>query len=135
MQRLGATPTSKFNPQYIEASEIEIAVDSFTNHGTEIRVPLKRLYARERCGISLAASGVFAMDSTQMNAQEFRILTPASRIGFDATMGLDSINPPLKVVLNASVSPDDLKKLLPEAAAPIAATLPPYYPVDNRSQC
>lgn len=125
----GATPTSKFNPQYIEASEIEIAVDSFTNHGTEIRVPLKRLYARERCGISLAASGVFAMDSTQMNAQEFRILTPASRIGFDATMGLDSINPPLKVVLNASVSPDDLKKLLSEAAAPIAATLPPYTPL------
>lgn len=125
----GATPTSNFNPQYIEASEIEIAVDSFSNRGTEIRVPLKRLYARERCGISLTASGVFSMDSTQMNAQGFRILTPASNIGLDATMGLDSVNPPLKAVLNASVSPDDLKRLLPEAAAPIAASLPPYTPL------
>ena len=125
----GAVPSSGFNPQYIEASEIEIAVDSFTNRGTEIRVPLKRLHARERCGISLTASGVFSMDSTLMNAQGFKILTPASHIGVDATMGLDTINPPLKAILNASISPDDLKKLLPEAAAPIASTLPPHTPL------
>ena len=126
----GAIPSENFDPAYIEASEIHIAVDSFSNRGSEIRVPLTRLSARERCGIALDASGLFEMDSLSLQAHGFSINTPASKITLDAMMGLDTVNPPLDVRLSASISPDDLKKLTPAAAAPIAATLPPYTPLD-----
>ncbi len=126
----GATPTANFDPLYIEASQINLAVDSFLSHGTTLCVPLTNLSARERCGISLAANGVFAMDSTALYAQNFHLNTPASKITFDATMGLDTVNPPLNAVLSASISPDDLKRLMPAAAAPIAASLPPYTPLE-----
>lgn len=122
----GALPTENFDPAYIEATEIHIAVDSFFNHGTEIRVPLSRLSARERCGIMLNASGIFEMDSVAMYARDFDINTPASTIRLEAMMGLDTINPPVDVILSASISPDDIKRLAPPAAAPITSALPPY---------
>lgn len=126
----GAVPMSGFDPEYIEASEISISVDSFMNHGTAIRVPLTELKARERCGVSLSASGVFEMDSTAMYARRFSITTPASSIGLDAMMGLSAQNPPVKAALTVSLSPDDVKLLAPPAAQPIVAALPPYTPIE-----
>jgi len=125
----GTVPSQNFDPLYIEASGINIAVDTFANRGTYIRVPLTGLSARERCGISLSANGLFEMDSLSMHAHDFSINTPASTIKLDATLGLDSINPPVSVDLQASVSPEDLRKLVPANAAAIAASLPPHSPV------
>ncbi len=126
----GAIPSENFDPAYIEASEIHIAVDSFSNRGSEIRVPLTRLSARERCGIALDASGLFEMDSLSMQAHGFSINTPASKITLDAMMGLDTVNPPLDVRLSASISPDDLKKLTPAAAS----HTPPLHPARPASR-
>lgn len=120
----GVLSTENFNPQRIEVSQIEIAVDSFRNRGTEICVPLKKLSAREHCGIALEASGIFAMDSVAIHAKGFKISTPASAISLDATMGLDTVNPPLSLLLEASLSPDDIRRLVPAASGPIAAALP-----------
>lgn len=126
----GVVPAPNFDPSYIEANDIHIAVDSFYTRGTSLRVPLTRMAARERCGIALNASGIFEMDSLAMRAQGFSINTPASQIKLDAMMGLDTVNPPVDLTLKASISPDDIKKLVPAAAAPIAASLPPYTPLD-----
>ncbi|MDE6439239.1 MAG: hypothetical protein K2L62_06270, partial [Muribaculaceae bacterium] len=125
----GAVPSEYFDPSYIEASEINLAVDSFYNRGAEITVPLRRLSARERCGVALDLSGTFAMDSTAMYARSFKLTTPASDITLDAMMGLDSANAPLDASLAAHISPDYIRRLAPAAAQPLVKGLPPYRPL------
>ena len=99
----GMHPLPGLDMNYLQASDIAIAVDSFYNRGTEITVPLRRLEATERCGLHLSASGTFAMDSTAMHASVFSIATNNSRLQIDATMGIGEIitNPNLPLHLNA----------------------------------
>lgn len=126
----GAVPPSDyFDPSYIEASEIDLAVDSFYNRGAEITVPLRRLSTRERCGVALDLSGTFAMDSTAMYARRFTLKTPTSDISLDAMMGLDTADAPISATLAAEISPDDIRRLAPAAAQPIVQGLPPYKPL------
>ena len=124
----GAAPSEFFDPSYIEATEINLAVDSFYNRGTEITVPL-HLSAREHCGVKLDLSGTFAMDSAAMYARAFELKTPTSTLSLDAMMGMDTVNPPLSALLSAEISPDDIRRLTPAAAQPIVAGLPQYKPV------
>jgi hypothetical protein len=126
---IGVVPSSGFDYQYIEASEINVAVDSFMNCGTTVRVPLTKLSARERCGLAINASGVFAMDSLLMTASDFKITTPTSEIRATGSLGLDSDNAPLSAQIEASISPDDIRTMAPAALAPIAQALPPYSPL------
>ena len=125
----GAIPSENFDPSYIEASEINIEVDSFMNHGSEIIVPVKRISARERCGISLNLAGTFAMDSTAMYARHFMVTTPSSTISLEAMMGMDTVNAPISVNLGATIGMDDLSRLAPPAVAPIIRQFPQYQPL------
>ena len=126
----GAVPAGEnFDPSYIEASEINIAVDSFINRGTEITVPIKRISARERCGIALDLTGTFAMDSTALYARHFMLTTPSSTISLEAMMGMDTVNAPLSVNLGASVGMDDVNRLVPATLAPMVAKLPQFQPL------
>lgn len=99
----GATPLPGFDLNYISVSDIAIAVDSFYNRGAAITVPLKELKARERCGIDIAASGTFAMDSALMQVKDFDLATTFSRIKFNAAMGVGDLaaNPSLPMRLSA----------------------------------
>lgn len=127
----GSRPAKGFDPAYIEASEIGIAIDSLRNRGSEIRVPLRELAATlPLCGnLPLKATGTFAMDSTAMHADGFSITTPSSTIGLSAMMGLIGGNPPVSATLNASIANTDLRALAPAPAAEIVGMLPPYAPL------
>lgn len=127
----GARPAKGFDPAYIEAADIAIAIDSLRNRGTEISVPLRELAATlPLCGnLSLKATGTFAMDSTAMHADGFTITTPSSTIGLSAMMGLTDGNPPVSATLNASIANTDLRALAPAPAAEIVGMLPPYAPL------
>lgn len=111
----GAGPRPGFDPDYIQATDIDIEVDSFINRGMEIRVPLRRLTARERCGVRLDASGLFAMDSAAMRAEGFNVATLHSSLTFDAVMGLDSApaETPVTVSARALVGLPDLEAAFP----------------------
>ncbi len=117
---------------YLQASKINIAVDSFYNRGAEIRVPIRHLSAQERSGLRLKASGEFSMDSIMMNATDFNVSTNVSSLRINAFMGVgDPIeNPylPISVDGNATIGFDDLKMIYP-AAKPWLALLPS----DNRA--
>jgi len=126
----GAKPVSdNFDPSYIEASDITIKVDSFASRGAELTVPVKEISARERCGIALDMSGVFAMDSVAMHATDFKITTPVTDIALDAMMGLNASDPPLSVKLHASIGMDDIMRLAPAPVVPIIESLPKYEPL------
>lgn len=126
----GAIPTENFNPAYIEASEIEIEVDSFINRGMEITVPIRRISAREHCGVALNLTGTFAMDSTALYARDMMLTTPSTTISLNAMMGMQHQNPPVSVNLGAQIGMDDIRRLAPATAAPIVDKLPAYQPID-----
>ncbi len=125
----GAVPSEHFDPSYIEASEINIEVDSFLNRGSAITIPVKRISARERCGIALDLAGTFAMDSTAMYAHNFMVTTPSSSISLDATMGLDTVHAPVSINLGAEIGMDDISRLAPPTLTPIISKLPQYKPL------
>ncbi len=129
----GATPASpNFDLDYIQASEISIAVDSFMNRGTAIKVPIRAIRARERCGVSLTLTGLFEMDSAAMRAKDIALRTGASRISLDAMMGMNEPKAekmPLAVDLTADIANEDLRRLAPAPMAAIVDKLPPYQPL------
>lgn len=126
-------PTAAFDPEYIQASDIEIEIDSFRNRATEVYAPVRRIAARERCGVPLEAGGLFAMDSVKMQVKDFLITTPSSRITADGMMGMAApgdtmniIDTPVALKLTANLSNDDLRRLVPFPMTSMVAQLPPY---------
>lgn len=108
-----------FDLSYIQASEIDIQIDSFLNRATTVHAPIRRIYARERCGVPLELKGLFDMDSISLNAKGMTLTTPTSTVTLTAMMGL----PPTDDSADGSGS----KKQ--------AAALPPRPPVPCRPQC
>ena len=116
----GAVPQPGLDMNYLQANDIDIRVDSFYNKGVCIDVPLRRLAAKERCGISLDASGRFSMDSVAMKAERFNITTLFSQFDFSAMMGMGDFasNPdlPLSLRAMAEVGLPDLEMAMPAMA-------------------
>ncbi|MCM1337813.1 MAG: translocation/assembly module TamB [Candidatus Amulumruptor caecigallinarius] len=123
----GAHPIPGLDMNYLEAKGIDILVTDFYNRGTSITVPLRRLTATERCGLTLNATGTFAMDSVAMRATDFTILTNRSRLSFNAMMGVGNMaaDPSLPVSLTAkgNISGADVSLAMP-AFAPMIAAMP-----------
>lgn len=125
----GAVPQPGLDMNYLQASDIEIRVDSFYNRGAEITVPLTRLKATERCGVKLDASGRFSMDSTMMRAENFDISTLFSTIKLSAAMGMGDLvsNPdlPINVDADATVGIPDIELIMP-SMKPMLKNIPRY---------
>lgn len=124
-----AVPQAGLDMNYIAASDIEIKVDSFYNRGAEIKVPIRRFKATERCGVKLDASGYFSMDSVLMKAEKFDISTLFSSIKFSAEMGMGdmAVDPhlPIDVDAVAIIGVPDLEMIMP-AMKPMLKTIPRY---------
>lgn len=120
----GAVPLAGFDPSYIAVSGIEIEIDSFYNRGTEIRVPLRKLNATERCGLPLHADGLFTMDSSAMRASGFTISTLRSTLRVDASMGMGDLmtdpSLPLSLKGNGAISPEDVALAFPDMRTMLA---------------
>lgn len=123
----GSHPLPGLDFNYLQAKDIEIAVNDFYNKGTAIRVPLKQLNATERCGIELHASGTFAMDGKIMEASDFHVSTQRSDIKLDARMGIGDLTTesdlPLGLNLKGILSANDAAMAFP-AYTPIVKSLP-----------
>ena len=67
----GATPIDGLDMNYLEISDINVAIDSLYNRGPEVKLSLAQLNARERCGVQVTSGqGVFAMDSKEIKYNE-----------------------------------------------------------------
>lgn len=113
----GTRPLPGLDMNYLQASDIAIAVDSFYNRGASVRVPLSRLEATERCGLTLRADGIFDMTPTVMSARDFVISTNASDIRLSASMGVGDLTRdtslPLNLDATASVAMADVVRIMP----------------------
>ncbi len=124
----GASPQKGLDMSYIKVSDVEIAVDSFYNRGTSIRVPLRKLSAAERSGLKLFADGVFAMDERSMRAENFSIETLRSLLRFSASMGMGdmmtSTDIPISLKATGRIDPADISMAFPDMAAMLAPMRP-----------
>lgn len=122
----GAHPIPGLDMNYLAVADVDIEVDSLYNRATAVRVPLRRLLATERCGLSLNAAGLFEMDSTTMRADGFRISTGRSILNFEALMGMGDMKSdsslPLALDARAEIAPSDIATAFP-ALAPMIKPL------------
>lgn len=123
----GASPAPGLDLNYIQGEQISIRIDSFYNRGTEIRVPITGIHLKERCGVELNLSGLFAMDSTLMKAENILLSTGFSNITMDGSMGMGNFatDPelPLSINLDAEISPEDVRLCYP-ALSPLLRNMP-----------
>lgn len=124
----GVVPLPGLDPAWIEVNDVAIEVDSFYNRGTAVTVPLATLRARERCGLTMDAQGLFAMDSIRMRVEDFTIRTLQSRLHFDATIPTDLTTAPDTARINAraegEIALGDIALAFP-ALTPLVRDIPP----------
>lgn len=112
----GASPAQGLDMDYLQLTDIIINVHSFFSRGMEIKVPISQLSAKERCGLDIAASGTFAMNSTAMSAEKFRIATNRSALSLDALMGMGDLTTssvPLALKACGGIALDDIAIAFP----------------------
>ncbi len=113
----GAVPVPGLDMNYIEVTNVALAVDSFYNRATSITVPIREIRATERCGLTLMGHGVFSMDSAMMYARDFYLHTFASQLTLDAHMGMGDLttDPSLPIGVNAraEVALSDVELAMP----------------------
>ena len=69
---------------YIEVKDLNFAVDSFYNRGTDITVPVKSLTARERSGLEIKhGSGTVRMDGLGIDLDNIDLATGMSTLKLD----------------------------------------------------
>ncbi len=125
----GAVPQPGLDMSYLQVRDVDIRVDSFYNKGVCIDVPLRWLAAKERCGVTLGASGRFSMDSVAMRAERFDITTLFSQFNFSAMMGMGDFasdpSLPLELKAIARVGLPDLEMIMP-SMEPMLKNVPRY---------
>lgn len=110
----GAVPLPGLDPSYIEVTDVRIEVDSLYNRGSAVRVPLRLLKGRERCGLELRATGTFAMDSTGMVLEDMDIRTLRSDMQLSATVPLEASSPlPVDVSATAHIALGEVAEAMP----------------------
>ena len=114
----GVTPAEGLDMNYIEVADIKLSIDNFLNRGANITVPISGMYARERSGLQLGASGVFQMDDQAMTLSNFNITTAQSRLFADARvdnqMLTDSAGGSFRVNAEADISISEVADAYPD---------------------
>ncbi len=118
-----ATPQPGLDMNYLKVDSVAIEVDSLSMLGSAMRIPIRRLYAYERSGLSIDTRGLFEMDSTMISARDFEIRTLASEITLSALYGMapDSDQAPLMVNIAAEIAPIDILLAMPDMKELITA--------------
>ncbi len=106
----GAKPMPGFDANYISVSDVAIGMNGFYNKASEIRLPITRLMARERCGLTITGGrGTITVDSVGLGIRDLNIQTTSSKIFADADVpfALMAMNPDAKtsVLADADIAP------------------------------
>ncbi len=81
-----ARPLPGLDLDYLQATGITIAVDSFYNRGTAVTVPVADLQGTERCGLTVTGRGLFKMADERLNLTDFLITAGASQLNVTSAM-------------------------------------------------
>lgn len=114
----GAKPAPGFDPGFIKVSDVAIGLNGFYNRASEIRLPISRVMARERCGLAITGGrGTVTVDSIGLGIRDLDIRTAASKVFLDADIpfALMALNPSAKtsILADAQISPSDIACFMP----------------------
>ena len=113
----GATSIEGLDMNYLEISDLNVAIDSLYNRGTDINMSLTQLSAIERCGVHVTSGqGFFAMDSKEIKAENVKLETMQSRFMLDALVGAnltENDNEPIKLDLKADIGLGEIGNMYP----------------------
>ena len=114
----GARPLQGFDPSYISVSDVSVGLRGFYNCASEIRLPISRLVARERCGLAVTAgSGTIGVDSVGLSIRDFNLCTVNSKLyaNADVPFALMELNPAAvtSILADARISPLDIALFMP----------------------
>ncbi|MCM1452825.1 MAG: translocation/assembly module TamB, partial [Clostridium sp.] len=127
----GLQPQPGLDFAYIQAEDMALEVDSFYNQATTIVLPFS-LKATERCGVTLDASGTFAMKDNRMTFNGIRLITDYTELNADGYMGMGDLmgDPSVPLALDASgfIGVPDIRLMFPAFKAYLAA-MPDATPV------
>lgn len=86
----GIQPSSGMDFEYIIVDSLDLAISSFYNRATEIKIPITHIEAYERSGLYIKGTGEFAMDSVAIMFNGVNLSTAHSNIKIDGMLGTDN---------------------------------------------
>lgn len=129
----GAKPQPGFDPSYIEATDVFLALDDFYNCASTVRLPLTAMRAKERSGLEITSgSGTVAIDSLGLKLKDMDVVTTNSSLrgNADVSLALMALNPdaPVNVQLAGSLGWADIYVFMP-SLRPMLSLLPNRDPI------
>jgi hypothetical protein len=115
----GVKPAAGFDASYISLSGVGIAMKDFYNESSTIKLPITKLQAKERCGLTiLSGNGTVAVDSVGIVVDNLNIKTLYSSLHADADVpfALMSMDPNAAMSANAygSIGLPDVDAFMPD---------------------
>lgn len=135
----GAKPLPGLDFSYIQASDMTLEVDEFYNQATVVRVPITRLQATERCGVTLDGGLTLLIDDKTLALKDIFLATTnytqlagSFMMGMGGDMVLDP-SVPLEAKILGQVAPADISLMFPDLSY-IIKVLPSRGPVTLAAQ-
>lgn len=130
----GAKPTNGLDMNYLQLTDINIAIDDLYNKGAEIKVPIKHLSAVERSGLKVEdGRGTFSMDKEKMHLDSIQINTMLSEIFVDAQADMTMLDSVAiggyNLNANAKIDLEEVQKIMPDLR-PMLKTIPHSRPIE-----
>ncbi len=130
----GYSPELGMDFGYISVDSLQLHITDFYNRASSLRLPIDKLAATERCGVSIDASGLVSIDSIALHINDFKLATPhGTTLGLSGVMGMGDMaadgSLPLGLGVSGKVAPSDMAMMFP-AAHVIAAGLPDTSPIE-----
>lgn len=132
----GVQPLPGLDFAYIQADSMDITVTNFYNRATDISLPIA-LTATERCGLTLTATGTYAMDSAAMRFDAFHVVTTTGTdLSASGMLGVGDMTTdpdlPMRLAAVGDVSIPDLRTMFPAFSAYLAP-LPQKMPISLKA--
>ncbi len=129
-----ATPLPGFDPSYIQADSINIAVSNFYNAATTLRLPIASMQAKERSGLDVReAKGLIALDENGISLDNFNLLTPWTSLSATASIpfALMEMKPeaPLNIEASGWIGLPDAEAFMPDLIT-YTSKIPARTPLD-----
>lgn len=125
--------TKGLDMDYIEVSDLDVAVNDFYNRGTNTVVPVRELRAKERSGLQITeGNGTVIVDDMGVELNDLRVKTPMSDLRASGHIDQDMLSGDPKgtmaITTDSKIAVQDVAKLAP-SLAPALKDIPSAQPI------
>ena len=113
-------PGTTLDPDNIEVKDVNAEIDNFEMDGDNLKVPVKHLSGKERCGLQVKdASGTIDKNKNGLDLNDVKLKTKGSDIKLDAHVDQDMLdgkpNGKATIDTDSKIDLNEVEKLVPEA--------------------